>query len=89
MNNKVLIKLIVPEMDFDFDLFIPVNEQIWKIKKLIIKSIVDMTGIDISQNTGNIHLINKGSSEIYKNNDIVINTNIRNSTELVAISSKI
>lgn len=88
MNNKVLVKLIVPEIDFDFDLFIPVNEQIWKIKKLVIKSIVDVTGIDISRGAGNFILINKVSGEIYKNNDIVINTNIRNGTELVAISGK-
>ena len=39
MENKVLIKLIMPELDEEFDIFIPVNELIWKIKKLIIKSI--------------------------------------------------
>lgn len=88
MNNKVLVKLIVPEIDFDFDLFIPVNEQIWRIKKLIIKSIIDVTGIDISKKTGKFYLINKSNGEIYGNNDIIINTNIRNGTELVAISGK-
>ena len=35
MNNKVLIKLIVPEIDEEFDIFIPVNEIIWKIKKCL------------------------------------------------------
>ena len=39
MNNKVLIKLIVPEIDKTFDVFIPVNEIVWKIKKMLIKSI--------------------------------------------------
>ncbi|MBR2245850.1 MAG: hypothetical protein IJ880_02280 [Bacilli bacterium] len=86
MNNKVLIQLLVPEIDFDFDIFIPVNEQIWKIKKLIIKSIGDMTGIDIS-NEGEITLINKKTLKVYNNNDVVIDTDIRNATELVALPS--
>lgn len=43
MKNKVLVKLIVPEIDSNFDLFIPVNELIWKIKKLMIKSVSDLT----------------------------------------------
>ena len=45
MKNKVLIKLIVPEMDMDFDIFIPVNEVVWKIKKLAIKSISDLSSL--------------------------------------------
>ena len=49
MKNKVLIKLIVPELDDTFDLFVPVNEVIWKVKKLIVKSISDLTGIELNQ----------------------------------------
>ena len=41
MNNKVLIKLILPELDTSFDILIPVNEIIWKIKKLLVKSVSD------------------------------------------------
>ena len=85
MNDKILVRLIVPEIDFEFDLFIPINEQVWKVKRLIIKSIHDMIDVDISNGTGNITLLDKKSSEIYKNNDIVVNTNIRNSTELVVM----
>ena len=47
MENKVLIKLIVPELDTQFDVFIPVNELIWKIKKLMLKSISDLTEISL------------------------------------------
>ena len=36
MKNKVLVRLIVPELDEVYDLFIPVNEVIWKIMKLLI-----------------------------------------------------
>ena len=85
MKNKVLVKLIVPEIDSNFDLFIPVNELIWKIKKLMIKSISDLTGGAIDTSKDYV-LINKTSSTIYQNNQIVINTDIRNATELILIS---
>ena len=82
MKNKVLIKLIVPEIDNTFDLFIPTNELIWKIKKLVTKSINDLTGdsLDISRD---YILKNKLTGQIKSNNLTVFNTDIRNATELV------
>lgn len=87
MKNKVLIKLIVPEIDFTFDLFIPVNEIIWKAKKLIVKSINDLTGdsLDISKE---YVLINKLTNSIYSNNVTILNTDIRNASELVLLTEK-
>lgn len=87
MRNKVLIKLFVPELDYQFDIFIPVNEIVWKIKKLLLKSIYDLTGgaIDINKD---FVLINRLTSTVYDNNAIIIETDIRNITELVLISLK-
>ena len=87
MKNKVLIKLIVPELDKTYDLFIPVNEIMWKIKKLIIKSVSDLSCGVINPN-GNFVLINKNTSQAYDNNIMVINTDIRNATELILLSVK-
>lgn len=87
MKNKVLIRLYVPEIDFSFDVFIPVNEIIWKVKKLLVKSVSDLTG-GILDLESNFTLINKVTSEIYDNNSIVINTNIRNASELILLSVK-
>ena len=84
MNNKVLIKLIVPEIDETFDLFIPVNELIWKIKKLAAKAINDLTGGSLDLEKDYV-LINKNNNTIYDNNAVVINTDIRNATELLII----
>ena len=75
MKNKVLIRLYVPEIDFSFDVFIPVNEIIWKVKKLLVKSVSDLTG-GILDLESNFTLINKVTSEIYDNNSIVINPRI-------------
>lgn len=84
MENKVLIKLIVPEMNSQFDVFIPVNEYVWKIKKLCAKSISDLLNvyIDIEQN---YLLINKDNCTIYEDNITIINTDIRNGAELIFI----
>jgi len=87
MKNKILIKLIVPELEESFDIHIPVNELVWKVRKLIVKSISDLTYKSIPVNDNYI-LINKETSEIYKNNDVIINTNIRNASELILISKK-
>ena len=84
MNNKILTKLMVPEFEISFDLFIPINEIVWKIKKMIAKSISDITSVDF--NTNDYILIDKNSSRIYKNNDIIINTDIRNTAELLFVS---
>lgn len=84
MKNKVLVKLSMPELLVNYDIFIPVNEVIWKIKKMIIKSVSDISSIPLDIN-GNYLLINKNTSRIYDNNEIVIDTDIRNSTELMLI----
>ena len=81
MENKVLIKLTMPTLNETFDLFLPVNEVIWKIKKMLIKSISDLTGEALDSNK-NYVLLNKDTCEIYHNNDLVIDTDIRNGTEL-------
>lgn len=85
MNNKVLIKLIIPEFDASYDLFIPVNEVIWRLKLLILKSVCDLSGVSINSDLDYIFL-NKDNSRIYNNNEIVINTDIRNGTELILMS---
>ena len=85
MDNKVLIKLIVPELDINFDVFIPVNELMWKIKKLMLKSISDLTGIILDSKI-EYEIFNKGTGNFYGNNQIVIDTDIRNGCELVFVS---
>ena len=87
MENKVLIKLFVPELDRTFDVFIPVNEIVWKITKMLVKSVSDLSNANIEL-TKEYALINKTTTRIYNNNEIIINTDIRNGTELILISQK-
>lgn len=87
MKNKVLIKLIMPEFDQDFDIFIPVNELLWRVKRIIVKCVSDITNVELNPRDEYM-LINKDDGRIYDNNEIVINTNIRNGSELILMSKK-
>lgn len=84
MKNKVLVKVIVPELDASFDLFIPVNEVIWKINILITQTIFSLIGGGlVLPKDRYCVLFNKDSGEKYNDNDVVIKTNIRNGSELI------
>lgn len=86
MNDKVLVKVISLELDKSYDVFIPVNEYIWKVTKLITKVAFNILGIDVDVARSNYVLVNKQNGRIYKNNEIVIDTDIRNGTQLVLVS---
>lgn len=88
MKNKVLIKIIFPEVNDTFDLFIPVNEQIWKVSRLITKSIFDLCGLSFDLSKDTYALYDCISGKLYNPNDIVINTDIRNGSEILLIYSK-
>lgn len=87
MNNKVLVRLISPQLDHSYDVFIPVNELVWKVTKLLVKSISDLSGINLDINE-NYLLINQQNGKVYQNNDIIRETDIRNTTELILLSNK-
>lgn len=87
MKDKVLIKLSVPEIDLSFDIFIPVNELIWKVKKLIVRGIKDLSGNSLNIEDEYV-LLNKLTNQIYSNNVTVYDTDIRNASELILLVEK-
>ena len=44
MNNKVLVHLLLPEIDDSFDVFVPINIRIGTVVNLINKSIKELSG---------------------------------------------
>ena len=82
MNNKILVKLLVPELNSSFDIFLPVNELIWKIKKMLVKSISDLTNIKLNPKTDYV-LINAISGTCYSDNITIRTTDIRNASILI------
>ena len=86
MTNKILIKLYVLPLTQYYDIYIPVNEVVWKIKKLIIKSINELAGVSI-EDSQNYILMDIETGTIYQNNEIILNTNIRNYSKLILINT--
>lgn len=85
MNNKVLIRLWVPEVDEVYDLFIPVNEVIWKVNQMIVHCVNGLSSGALDREKKYV-LINKTTGVVYSNSDLVIETDIRNATELLLVS---
>ena len=85
MNNKVLIKVILPNIELEYDIFIPVNEQLWKIEKLTVKCIYDLINKEFNPKTESYAIVNKITGEVYDKNKTVIDTDIRNGTEVYFI----
>ena len=84
MNNKVLVSVEIPEIGSSYDVFVPINEQVWKISKLISKVVSDLTGVNLSTKDSYV-FINKENGSIYSNNNIIADTDIRNATELILL----
>ena len=82
MKNKVIIKLIIPSLMESFEIVIPVNERVAKVKELIVNMIND-----ISENTFDktipYSLIDPDTGTTYQNEIIVRDTNIRNNKTLI------
>ena len=79
-ENKVLVNIYIVSLSKNYEIFIPVNEKVGNIVKLLKNIMID--SIDFSKN--NI-IMNINSGVCYKNNDIVRDTDIRNDTKLVLL----
>ena len=84
MNNKVLVRISSQHLNGSYDVFIPINEYVGVIIKLVIKILDDINETNKMEGK-TFMLINKQTGEIYNNDDIVRDTNIKNSTELLLI----
>ena len=82
MKNKVLINLIVPELMEEFEVFIPVNERISKVKQLMINSIKDLSDNKF-QCTRQYNLMDPDTGQVYDNKMIVRDLNISNSKKII------
>lgn len=80
MKNKVLVKLIVPEIEMSFDIFVPTNEIVWKVKKMLVKTVSDIVNVNFDLNKNYVLVGNNGT--IYNNNELIIDTDIRNTSEI-------
>lgn len=82
MKNKILIHLFVPQIDEEFDIYIPLNKNIANTIILIGKSIKEIKYIN-DFDTTHFSLYSCETGMPYKPDSIIKESNIRNSTNLI------
>lgn len=83
MKNKILIRLYIVEIDQHFDIFVPTNEYIGKLIKLIVASAFELS--DVESKKEEYYLLNPDTGEVYNNNDILRESNIKNAKKVYLI----
>lgn len=83
--NKYLITVLVPELETEFDIYIPNNKKIGTIKETILKAIMDLTNGTFNKNMNDVRLIDREFNVEYDNNIFVKDSKIKNGTKLVII----
>ena len=84
MNNKVLVEILVPEIEEKYTVFLPINKRIGNILVLITRAINDLSNGNYEITDYNA-LYNRVTGEKYNLNLILRETDIRNGTELVLL----
>lgn len=80
--NKVLIKLFLPAIDKQYDIWLPLNRNIYNSVLLLIKGVNELND-NIYQPRQLPSLYNKSTGKCYNWEWIVKDTDIKNGTELI------
>ena len=81
MEQKVLIKLYVPEIEEIYEMYIPINKTIGEVCELLCKLVNDVSKVyPIKKNAC---LCNRRTGKIYKKNIFIKDSDVKNGTELV------
>ena len=84
-NNKVLVDLIIPEIEETYSVFLPINKKIGNIIILLNKGIRQLSHhSDLFDKDTNC-LFNQETGCYYSPDTIIKNTDIRNGTKLIML----
>jgi len=81
MKNKILVELIVPDIDEKYDVFIPINKNVANIILLLSKSIREISNSDYILDTFSLYSGEDGTR--YNPENLIIDTNIRNGSTII------
>ncbi len=82
MNNKVLVTLIIPLIEKEYEVYLPANKRIGEIVSLLAKALVDVSN-DYYQPNGMEKLYNRISGKEYDIRLLLKDTDIRNGSEVI------
>ena len=84
MKNKVLVQIVVPDLDEKYDILLPISKKIGEIIILVNKAILEMKKGNYKSND-NAKLYNTLTGISYQPDTVLIDTDIRNGSVLVLI----
>ena len=84
MKNKILIELIVPEIEKTYNVYIPINRRIGNVISLLNKSVYELSN-GVYKENNKAGLYNRDTGTKYNINYLVRATDIRNGTSLVLL----
>ena len=82
MKNKVLVNLVVPVLEENYDVYIPVNRKVGNVIELLSKLVSDISGGYFVANENN-SLYSGDSGDRYPIDTLIINTDIRNGSKII------
>ncbi|MBP3707000.1 MAG: hypothetical protein J6J36_00075 [Clostridia bacterium] len=80
--NKVLIDLYVPAINKKYDIWIPITRKVGEVINLIIQGINSLNKVNLDFEK-KVYLYNRLTAERYNNSMRIIDTDIRNATDLI------
>ena len=85
MNNKILIEVIVPLLEENFEIYIPVNKRISTVIKLIEKSLNEITNGYYPTQKENLVIIDEESGSVFDVNLTVKESKMINGSKIILI----
>lgn len=82
MKNKVLINVYVPKLLETYNVYIPVNERVVRIKELLTNAIYDLSDSCFVKDQPH-YLIDATTGNIYQDSQIIRESNIKNGMKIV------
>ena len=84
MMHKVLVKLYVPIIEKEYEIWLPLNKKVYKVTNMIVKSVNELCGGYYTPSQMPM-LYNKVSAKPYDVNLNVKENDIKNGTEIILI----
>ena len=77
--------IIVPEIEMNFETYIPNNKRVGTIKKYIYQSIIELSEGNLKKNEYEMKLIDRNTGKEYPNNVYIKDTNIKNGSKVILL----
>ena len=83
--NKILVLVYIPEIEQEYDVYIPINKKIGTIKTLILKSLNELSNSSFNKQINEVRMIDRDTGIEYENNMYVKDSGIKNGSKIIII----